>query len=1598
MNGDATMRSERCRLRQSLLLAAAAFVGLLLACGVLTTTASAVPSHPFLEVFGSGAQPSFTAPGALAVDQSSGPSGGDLLVVDAGRNEKQRVVITEGGGPLSGSYELTFNGQTTGWTGSGTVTCNGTSTSITSVTTSTGAVAKGELISSAAESCIKPNTTIVSCVPASCVSPTSLNLSQATENNASGGVVNLNADLNFSSTAANVQEALLRLPGVGTGNVTVTEAGATSPIKRLVEFKSNLGASDVPAMSCDSGGLAGGATCTIEEGTASTPQGVIASVQRFKPDGTPHAFAGLGTHIIDGRSGPGGKSRAECESAPELSSCDETPQNRLIFGTSGEVEIAIAPSGSGGGTGGNIYVTQSNAAGGKLIDIFGGDGKYLGQLTHAGATALVEPCGVAVDSAGGVFVGDFSKIYKFTPAANPPVNADAVTTFGTVTQPCSLAVGAGTSAGYLFAKKFGNSELFKIDATTGASQCLVGTGLRIVTTDPDSGHVYAGKASEVIEYDASGACAAALSPAVSVPSTVEGVAVDKTSRTGNLYVSRAGSATIEVYGPLQEPPEVALAPPVTGITGAKATVHAKVNPLGSTVTECKFEYGKSASYGSSIPCDQALPPADSSFHSMSASIDGLLANGTTYHYRFVVKTAANLTVQTDDATFATATTFLTNPATEISDDSATLNGTVRLEGLALTECKFEYGFSASYGLTAPCSPDFSSIPNDSSDHPVAAELSGLAQSTTYHFRLRAANSAGSIVGQDRTFQTLGPPQITEMTVSEVDTTGAKVSAAINPSGFDTTYHLEYGVTASYGSRVPVDFDPFIGSGTDPVKTILTLSGLQAGTTYHYRIVASSEVGTTKAPDRVFRTQTTSCSNGAIRAQQGSVASGLPDCMALEMVSPPRKFGQRAVLPQVSADGDRVRFHSSAALEDPPSLSALGLGGEAYVASRGEAGWSTEPTAPPPALNRGWSDGVFLARSFSPDLSSWFILGSSQENGDFAQGIGQVFRGGIGGVFDPFTPLLVPTDSNQHDRSNVKAARLQAVSRDQSRFYFNMGDQSASYLPGDPSPSGTGADPNTYVAQLTSGGQPADMELLARDGSDKVWGGNCGSHVGGVEGSTLGSNAREQGAVSPDGARVYFSTRPAQPTNSTPGGPIAGSCLPANKLRIMSRVEQPSGPQIAELVPNECGRVSPPCETEAEVNGSDFFQGASLDGTRVYFVTNRQLADADLDGSSTECSKTVAVAGCDLYLYDATEPAGDRLTMVSAGEDVAGLHEAGLNAGVYNGTVGISGDGSHVYFVANGVLTDRPNPEGVIADAGKPNLYVFDAVDGGVEFIGTLASADSGQLWGASGSNKNRAYPVPVTGENDAGEEVGGSGRVLFFQTGASLTSSDADEGRLDVYRYDADADPVPLDCISCEPGGPDSEPFGVADLQLLDAGAKVGTDYAEIGRWVSEDGQTAVFRTAQALIPGATSGTQQGFLWRHGSLFALPGTDGDVSGQALSHDGSTVAFLSFDQLLAQDGDTATDVYAARVDGGFFEQMQPPPCQGEACQGLPTQAPAGPSPSSGSYVGTGNVVPAPPKKKKKKAKHRKHSGKKRQGKHAKRQPGDQRKLDNQGDSK
>lgn len=105
---------------------------------------------------------------------------------------------------------------------------------------------------------------------------------------------------------------------------------------------------------------------------------------------------------------------------------------------------------------------------------------------------------------------------------------------------------------------------------------------------------------------------------------------------------------------------------------------------------------------------------------------------------------------------AQAPVAATDPATNVTANTATLNGTVT-PNQDDTRYYFQYGTTAGYGSQTPTEGP---LPGNAAKK-VNADLTGLAPSTLYHYRLVAVNSSGTSFGADRTFTTAasgtGPP-------------------------------------------------------------------------------------------------------------------------------------------------------------------------------------------------------------------------------------------------------------------------------------------------------------------------------------------------------------------------------------------------------------------------------------------------------------------------------------------------------------------------------------------------------------------------------------------------------------------------------------------------------------------------------------------------------------------------------------------------------------------------------------------------------------------------------------------------------------------------
>jgi tetratricopeptide (TPR) repeat protein len=189
---------------------------------------------------------------------------------------------------------------------------------------------------------------------------------------------------------------------------------------------------------------------------------------------------------------------------------------------------------------------------------------------------------------------------------------------------------------------------------------------------------------------------------------------------------------------------------------------------------------------------------------------------------------------------------ITDQATYIASFSATLNGTVDPNGLT-TNVYFQYGTTISYGLTTAIQSRTGNTYQN-----VAATISGLTASTTYHFRIVATNSAGTSYGADRTFTTLsatGSPVVITNPATHVTRSSATLNGSVDPHGLRTNVHFQYGTTTSYGHTTPNR--TMIGNAYQNVPALI--SRLSASTTYHFRIVGTNTNGTTYGSDRTFTT-------------------------------------------------------------------------------------------------------------------------------------------------------------------------------------------------------------------------------------------------------------------------------------------------------------------------------------------------------------------------------------------------------------------------------------------------------------------------------------------------------------------------------------------------------------------------------------------------------------------------------------------------------------------------------------------------------------------------------------------------------------------------
>jgi len=233
---------------------------------------------------------------------------------------------------------------------------------------------------------------------------------------------------------------------------------------------------------------------------------------------------------------------------------------------------------------------------------------------------------------------------------------------------------------------------------------------------------------------------------------------------------------------------------------------------------------------------------------VSFNITGLNASNT-YRYRLRAYNAGGTSGNSNvvNVTTLSATgppVVITNSATLIASFSATLNGLVNPHGLSTT-VYFQYGPTTSYGSTTSAQTK-----SGNTYQGATANVTALAASTMYHFRIVASNSNGTRYGSDSTFTTLtatGAPVVATNPANNIASSSVRLNGTLDPHGLTTNVYFQYGTTTSYGHTTASQTE----TGDVYQNVSADITGLTAGTTYHFRIAATNSAGTRYGLDRTF---------------------------------------------------------------------------------------------------------------------------------------------------------------------------------------------------------------------------------------------------------------------------------------------------------------------------------------------------------------------------------------------------------------------------------------------------------------------------------------------------------------------------------------------------------------------------------------------------------------------------------------------------------------------------------------------------------------------------------------------------------------------------
>jgi hypothetical protein len=389
---------------------------------------------------------------------------------------------------------------------------------------------------------------------------------------------------------------------------------------------------------------------------------------------------------------------------------------------------------------------------------------------------------------------------------------------------------------------------------------------------------------------------------------------------------------------------------------------------------------------------------------------------------------------------------------------------------------------------------------------------------------------------------------------------------------------------------------------------------------------------------------------------------------------------------------------------------------------------------------------------------------------------------------------------------------------------------------------------------------------------------------------------------------------------------------------------------------------------------------SEDGSRVFFT---DLQNGLIYMDEPQIDKKIAVSNGPAT-WEAATPEGSSVFYIEGGvlyRFEVDTKTAEPLASEVIGTLGVSADGSYVYFAKS-----------------PSDIYLWH--DGEVIHIASVSATTTDQ------TNWYGACVCGGEGASSGGKSsrVTPDGLTLLFSSTESLTGYD-NGGHIELYVYYVGTGS--LTCVSCNPLANKATSDAYLTHNELPDSPTIQMTF--LTRNLAGGGQRVFFQTKEALVPSDVNGQMDVYEWeQEGAGSCRVGSGGCLylisTGQSASDsyfgdasmEGEDVFFFARQPLVAQDEDYNDDIYDARVDGGIAEQNSTPqaPCSSEeSCAGPAQPPPALVTPTSAIFAGSGNLLPAiraaaaEAKKKAKKTASRQPKGKraKRHRKSGKRSP-------------